>query len=142
MIVFKCPECGERMEIGNQMAGQEIECVACRETVQVPDASESRPAKQKPKRSKSPRARRRAVVLFGGDDDALSDQEWWFYGALFLFVPGAGAWVSSILYYMWRERLPSKAGQINQLGWLIFLCAHLPVTLVLSCLCCLSLRRH
>jgi hypothetical protein len=142
MIVFKCPECGERMEIGNQMAGQEIECVACRETVRVPDASDPSTVKPKTKRSKPCRAKRRAPSLFGGDDDALSDQEWWLYGALFLFVPGAGAWVSSILYYMWREQLPSKAAQINQLGWLIFLCVHLPVTLILSCLCCLSLRRH
>jgi hypothetical protein len=141
MIVFKCPECGERMEIGNQMAGQEIECVACKETVRVPQTSDFLPAKAKTKRAKSLRATRRTPSLFGGDDDALSDQEWWMYGALFLFVPGAGAWISSILYYMWRERLPSKAAQINQLGWLIFLCVHLPVALILSCLCCLALRR-
>ncbi len=139
MIVFKCPECGERMEIGSQMAASKIECIACREMIRVPDASDpaaftEKPKAQRSKRAKPPRAKRRRSRSLVGDDDSLSDQEWWLYGAVFLFIPAAGVWVSSILYYLWRERLPSKAGQINQLGWIIFLCVHVPLFL-LSCLC-------
>ncbi len=51
----------------------------------------------------------------------MTAQEWWLYGILFVLIPAANVFISSILYYVWKSERPKKAGQINMLGFLIFL---------------------
>jgi hypothetical protein len=42
------------------------------------------------------------------------------FGGLFLFVPIVNVIVSSVLYYVWRRERPSKATQVNVLGFVLF----------------------
>jgi hypothetical protein len=106
MIDFKCPECGEPMEIGDRMAGQQVRCVGCDEWVDVPQR----------------RARRRRVSpdRMLDDDEGLSGGHWALFGVLFAVVPIVNVIVSSVLYYAWRSTKPRSANQINLLGFLIF----------------------
>ena len=55
----------------------------------------------------------------GGGDDGLSGLEWTLYSILFLFSGCLCVIVSSVLYYVWRDRRPTRAGQINKLGFII-----------------------
>jgi DNA-directed RNA polymerase subunit RPC12/RpoP len=90
MIIFKCPECREEMEIPERMVGSEVRCVECGERVLVP----------------APRR--------------LTGSEWLLFALLFFFIPAANVLVSSILYYVWKSDHPERARQINLLGFLIF----------------------
>jgi hypothetical protein len=96
LIVFECPECNEEMEIPARNAGRYVTCVECGEEVRVP---------------------RRGVI---DPDDNLSLTEHLMYGLLFLCVPGVNVGVSSILYYTWKADQPTRAKQINRLGFLTF----------------------
>ncbi len=54
------------------------------------------------------------------EEDELED--WWkIIIWVSLFIPCIGGWiivvVSSIMYYVWRDRFPNKASQINRHGW-------------------------
>jgi hypothetical protein len=50
----------------------------------------------------------------------LSGKEWLFFGLLFLVIPLACIFVSSILYYSWKNNQPKRANQINALGFIVF----------------------
>jgi len=104
MIEFDCPECGEPLEISDRMAGKRVRCLGCAEDVEVPDYSSSRPSRRRPRKR----------------DIGLSGQEFLLYTLLFLFVPVANVFVSSILYYVWRGDQPRRANQINLLGFAVF----------------------
>src|SRR5262245_45021546 len=106
MIAFNCPACGERMEIGERMAGEQVQCVECNEWVDVPER----------------RARRRRIEPGerGDGDEGLSGPEWALFTVAFLFVPLINVMVSSIMHYAWRDTQPRKATQINLLGFAIF----------------------
>jgi DNA-directed RNA polymerase subunit RPC12/RpoP len=104
MIEFECPECGEPLEISDRMAGKRVRCVGCDERIEVPERS----------RERAPRRRR---VL---RDAGLSGQEFLLYTLLFVFIPVANVFVSSILYYVWRGSQPRRANQINLLGFAVF----------------------
>jgi hypothetical protein len=99
MIVFRCPECREEMEIPVRMAGRFVSCVECGQRVRVPQEG----------------GRRRP-----DDDEGLTGSERLGYTLLFLFVPCVNVIASSVLYYVWRPTRPRAAGQINLLGFLIF----------------------
>ncbi len=98
IIVFRCPECDEEMEIHPRRSGEYVQCVECGEDVQVP-------------------RQRRDVRK---DDPGLSTSEYLLFGLLFLCVPIANVVVSSILYYLWKATQPRRANQINTLGFLVF----------------------
>jgi DNA-directed RNA polymerase subunit RPC12/RpoP len=106
MITFKCPECGEKMEVSDRKAGMEIECLECGEMVEVPG---------KVRKRKSGSGSMNSFV----GKNRLTLQEYLLYGAVFVAVPMANVLISSLLYYMWREKEPTKAFQINQLGFVI-----------------------
>jgi DNA-directed RNA polymerase subunit RPC12/RpoP len=74
MIVFRCSECGEEMEIHRRNVGEFVKCVECGEEVLVPE--------------------RPGLVT----DQGLSLTEWVLFGLLFFFIPAASVFVSSILY--------------------------------------------
>src|SRR5262249_18928664 len=38
MIVFSCPECGEALQVADDLAGRRIKCRECNESLRVPDA--------------------------------------------------------------------------------------------------------
>jgi hypothetical protein len=107
MIEFDCPKCGEPMEIKNRMAGQKVRCVECDRLVRVPEEDDE---------DDFPPRRRRGIAK----RDSLSGQEFLLFGLLFLFVPVVNVWVSSILYYVWRSERPTRAHQVNMLGFAIF----------------------
>jgi hypothetical protein len=106
MIRFDCPECGEEMEIKDRMAGKEVPCVNCDKMIEVPE--ESRPRKRKKRRRPRPA------------EDTLSTLEWVLFSIVFFLFPCVNVLVSSILYYVWRAEWPTRAYQINSLGWIIF----------------------
>jgi hypothetical protein len=97
IITFRCPKCGEAMEIGTRMRGRQVRCVECDRLVTVPEEG-------------------------GKSDEGLSGQEWLLYGLLFLVIPAVNVLLSSILYYVWKGTQPRRANQINLLGFLIFGC--------------------
>ena len=103
MINFQCPACGEKMEIGERMAGSEVRCVGCDEWVDVPV-----------------RARRVRSAHLVEDDDGLSGTNYALLGLAFFFIPIVNVIVSSVLYYAWRDTRPRAANQVNALGFLIF----------------------
>jgi hypothetical protein len=107
MIEFDCPKCGEPMEVKNRMAGEKVRCVGCDRLVRVPDDDDD---DERPVR----RSRSRA------QGDGLSTMEWIIYSIIFLLIPCANVLISSILYYVWRADRPTKASQINMLGFGIF----------------------
>jgi hypothetical protein len=107
MIAFDCPKCGEPMEVKNKMAGEKVRCVECDRLMRVPeedDYDEDAP----PRRRSKPK------------DDGLSPLEWALFTLLFLLIPCANVIVSSVLYYVWRADRPTRAFQINMLGFAIF----------------------
>ncbi|TLN28716.1 hypothetical protein FDZ74_00080 [bacterium] len=53
-------------------------------------------------------------------DTPLSSTEWALYSVVFFLIPFVNVWVSSILYYVWRGERPTRAKQINRLGFIIF----------------------
>ena len=53
-------------------------------------------------------------------DRPLSRNEWIGYTLGFLFIPCVNVIVSSVLYYSWRAKQPTRANQINRLGWMVF----------------------
>ncbi len=81
MIDFVCPECGEEMEIGDHMLGQEVRCVSCQEMVEV----QTRPRKRKQSVAK-------------GEDTGLSSTEYLLFASLFLVIPCVNVIVSSALH--------------------------------------------
>jgi hypothetical protein len=104
MIDFDCPECGEPLEISDRMAKKRVRCPGCDEAVEVPEYSSARL-----------RGRRSPAT-----DSGLSGQEFLAFTLLFLLIPAANVWVSSILYYVWRGSQPRRAKQINLLGFAVF----------------------
>jgi hypothetical protein len=96
MIEFECRECDEPMEVRDRMAGRWVRCAGCGEEVRVPSRSYRR------------------------KDPGLSSQEFVLFGLLFLFVPFVNVWVSSILYYVWKNDRPRRASHINALGFAAF----------------------
>ena len=117
MIEFDCPECGALNEVSDRKAGRRVRCVECDERIDVPGERRKKP---KP-------------ILDGkpAEPDRLSQQEYLLYGLLFLLAPVISVVVSSVLYYVWKSSLPTKAYQINQLGWAVFGIHMLPL-----CTCC------
>jgi hypothetical protein len=104
MIKFACPECGEKMEIGERMAGREVRCVGCDEWIDVPQHG----------------ARRVRSADLVDENDGLSGTQYALFGLLFAMIPMVNVVVSSVLYYVWRSTRPRAANQINLLGFLIF----------------------
>jgi DNA-directed RNA polymerase subunit RPC12/RpoP len=117
MIEFDCPECGALNEASDRKAGRRVRCRKCDERIDVPD---NRPKKRRRDPPPAPRLR-----------DELTIQEYVIYGLMFLVSPGINVAVSTFFYFNWKETLPTKAYQINQLGWVVFGMQFLPV-----CLCC------
>lgn len=103
MIDFDCPACAEPMEISDRMAGKQVRCPYCAETVEVTELDR----RKRRKRRKDP-------------GPGLSPSEWLVYTLIFMFVPAVNVLASSILYYVWRNDKPRKATQINLLGFLVF----------------------
>ncbi|MBI2807356.1 MAG: hypothetical protein HYX68_20430 [Planctomycetes bacterium] len=104
MIEFDCPKCGEPMEVKEHKAGERVRCVECDRLVRVPDRYNDRPIP----RGRAPR------------DQGLTGNEWLLYGLLCLFVPGVNVIFTSVLYYTWQRDQPTRAGQINMLGFGVF----------------------
>lgn len=117
MIEFDCPECGASNEASDRKAGRRVRCRKCDERIDVPD---NRPKKRRRDPPPEPRLR-----------DELNLQEYLIYGVLFLVSPGINVIVSTFLFYNWKDTLPTKAYQVNQLAWVIFGIQTLP-----WCLCC------
>jgi DNA-directed RNA polymerase subunit RPC12/RpoP len=117
MIEFDCPECGAFNEVSDRKAGRRIRCRKCDERITVPD---DRPRNRRDDTPKKPRLR-----------DALSKEEYLLYGLLFFVSPGINVVVSSFLYFHWKSEFPTKAYQVNQLGWVVFGIQFLPL-----CMCC------
>ena len=120
MIEFDCPKCGALNVVSDRKAGSRMRCSKCDERIRVP----GEPPRQKVSDFGEPRRPR----------DRLSKEEYILYGVAFLVFPVVNVVISSILYYTWRETLPTKAFQINQLGWVIFGIQFLPM----CCCCCLG----
>ena len=53
------------------------------------------------------------------NDAGLSVGGQFRFGVIFFIIPGVCVLLSSILYYVWRESTPTKAKQINRLGWTV-----------------------
>jgi len=66
-------------------------------------------------------------------DSPLSSSEYVLFSIAFLLVPFVKVWVSSILYYVWRRDQPTRAKQINQLGFIVFGCQILLYFLLMGC---------
>lgn len=47
-IVFYCPECGQKLRIGDEFAGQAAECVRCSSQLRVPEKSEAKSRRDEP----------------------------------------------------------------------------------------------
>src|SRR5262249_10538031 len=103
VIVFHCPGCGEEMEIRDRMAGRRVRCTGCDDLVPVPDTV-----------------------------TGLSVREFLLFGLLFLLVPAANVWVSSILYYVLKRDQPRRANQVNQLGLAVFAVPLLAAVLIVT----------
>jgi hypothetical protein len=99
MIVFRCPICDVLLEIKDHMAGKEVDCIECGETIEVPLCTPQR---------------------YRGRLEGLSPTEWTLYTLLFVFVPCVNVILSSVLYYTWRNSQPRRATQINLLGFVVF----------------------
>ncbi len=52
-------------------------------------------------------------------DVPLSRNEYILFTLAFLFVPFVNVIVSSVLYYTWRAKQPTRANQINRLGFIV-----------------------
>jgi hypothetical protein len=93
------------MTIGERMVGRDVPCARCDAPVRVPEESVPRGGAQRRKFAADP---------------GLTRKQYWLYALLFLFVPYACVFVSSILYYVWKADRPKSANQINTLGFIIF----------------------
>ena len=114
MIEFECPECGALNEVSDRKAGRRVRCTDCDLRIDVPEGE-----------------RRRAMGSTGAPRDRLSQNEYIIYGLIFLVSPFINVIVSSMLYFAWKETMPTKAYQINQLGWAAFGIQCIPI-----CGCC------
>jgi hypothetical protein len=102
MIQFDCPKCGEAMEVKDRMAGQKVRCVECDRLVRVPEEEVDEPKPNKWNRG-------------------LTRNEWITYGVICAISPPLiNAIVTWILYNLWEHRYPTRAKQINMLGFATF----------------------
>src|SRR5436190_2040614 len=118
-IVFSCPCCAESMDIGAHMAGRQVQCVECNAAVMVPYQSEELRSSRMAGHGRRSNCRKLEKAWLG-EDRPLTGNEVLLISILFFFIPAANVWVSSILYYVWKKEHPTRAGQINRLGFLIF----------------------
>jgi hypothetical protein len=136
MIDFDCPECGEPMQIGDRMAGREIRCVRCDEWVEVPHSRrrerprDDRDRDDDPERDRDDRPPRKKNKSRRVRETGLSPPEWILFPLVFLIFPGINVIASSILYYVWRSSQPTRATQINLLGFGSFI-IHLGITVII-----------
>lgn len=127
MIKFECPYCAEKMEISDRKAGKFVECVRCREMIEVKEVT---------RRRERPKSTRGQEEFFGKDH--LTIYEYLLYGSAFVCFPLLNILTSGFLYTLWSVERPTKAYQINQLALIIFLLQLIP----LCCLCCIPAYLH
>ena len=91
-IKFTCPHCGQRVSSDESAVGQQLNCPACKEIIEVPGKTACR-------RPTCDRRSRRAVVM----------------PACFLAVAG-GIWLFGVVCYRWRLKLSDYTLALTSVG--------------------------
>ncbi len=107
MITFKCPDCGEKMEVSDRKAGMDVECVRCGEMVEVPG--------QAPRK---PRPAGQQKDIFTREHLTMIE----FILAIVIFLPmvGCNLFIGGMAYFILNEKYPTKAYQILQAAMIAF----------------------